>query len=177
MHIPPLSYQGIESLGGSHACDLEWAAGSGVLISSRSQPWDQPHTPQAEWRRALAPLGSPSGCCSFCPQPPCCSPGAVLVGTAVQREDPCWRDSELWHQTKASAWPRFRTCLGRTLGQPHCLILMGIACMDAWGPQPCRSFSRVLGQIGFLVTPRKALGQDKGLSRQGSTGPGLSLSL
>lgn len=62
------------------------------LRSSRSQPWGQPHAPQAEWRRALAPLGSPSGCCSFCP--PCCSPGAVLVGTAAQRDDPCWRDSE-----------------------------------------------------------------------------------
>lgn len=62
-----------------------------------------------------------------------------------------------WHQTKAGAWPRFRTCLGRTLGQPHCLILMGIACTEAWGPQPCRSFSHVLGQIEFLITPSKAL--------------------
>lgn len=94
-------------------------------------------------------------CCSFCPHPPCCSPGAVLVGTAVQRDDPCWSDSELWHQAKASAWPRLRTCLGRTLGQPRCLILMGIACTEAWGPQPCRSFSHVLGQIGFLVTTSK----------------------
>lgn len=54
---------------------------------------------------------------------------------------------------------------------------MGIACTDAWGPRPCRSFSHVLGQIRFLVTPSKALGQDKGLSRQGSTGLGLSLGL
>lgn len=89
VHVPPLLYQGIEGLGRSHACDLEWAAGSGVLISSRSQLWGQPHTPQAGWRRALAPLGSSSGCCSFCPHPPCSSPGAVLVGTAMQRDDPC----------------------------------------------------------------------------------------
>lgn len=80
-----------------------------------------------------------------------------------------------WHQTKAGAWPRFRTCLGRTLGQPHCLILMGIACTEAWGPQPCRSFSHVLGQIEFLITPSKALRQDEGLSRQGSSDPQLSL--
>lgn len=80
-----------------------------------------------------------------------------------------------WHQTKASAWPGLKTCLGRTLGQPRCLILMGIACTEAWGPPPCRSFSHVLGQIGFLVTPSRALGQDKGLRRQGSAGLGLFL--
>lgn len=74
---------------GQEPCDLEWAAWSGILISSSSQPWGQPHAPQAGWRRALAPpLGSSSGCCSFCSHPPCCSPGAVLVGTAVQRDDP-----------------------------------------------------------------------------------------
>lgn len=66
---------------GQEPCDLECAAWSGILISSSSQPWGQPHAPQAEWRRALAPLGNPSGCCSFCSHPPCCSPGAVLVGT------------------------------------------------------------------------------------------------
>lgn len=105
----------IEGLGRSHACDLEWAAGSGVLISSRSQLWGQPHTPQAGWRRALAPLGSSSGCCSFCPHPPCSSPGAVLVGTAMQRDDPCWRDSELWHQCLA---PDQGECLAQAQNVP-----------------------------------------------------------
>lgn len=161
-----MTWNGLLGLGSPYPADPNLGVKPTLLRQSGGEPWAAP-----------APLGSPSGCCSFCPRPPCCSPGAVLVGTAAQRDDPCWRDSELWHQTKASAWPRLRTCLGRTLGQPCCLILMGIACTGAWGPQPCRSFSPVLGQIGFLVTPSKALGQDKGLSRQGNTGPGLSLGL
>lgn len=46
---------------------------------------------------------------------------------------------------------------------------MGIACTEAWGPQPCRSFSQLLGQLGFLLTPSMALRWDEGLSGQGST--------
>lgn len=142
------------------AMPVTWNGLLGLGSSYPAHPNLGVHTPQARWGRALSPLGSPSGCCSFCPHPPCCSPGVVLVGAAVRRDDPYWRDSELWHQSLApgqgSAWPRLRTCLGRTLGQPCCLILMGIACTGAWRPQPCRSFSHVLGQIGFLVTPSKA---------------------
>jgi len=121
----------------------------------------------------LAPLDSPSRLCSSCPYPPCCSLRAVLW--ARQRREPLPARQALqcgtvtWHRAEVSAWPRLRTCLGRTPGQPRCLILMGPVYTKAWGPQPRRSFSQLLGQLGFLLAPSTALRWDEGLGEQGTT--------
>lgn len=118
-------------------------------------------------------MDSPSGCCSSCLYPSCCSLKPVqwiwqhreLIRTG--RTLQC--GTTAWHCAEVNTWPRLRTCLGRTLGQPRCLILMGSACPEAWGPWPCGSLSLLVGWIGFLLIPSAALGWDEGLRRQGNT--------
>ncbi|KAL2302901.1 hypothetical protein Nmel_010354 [Mimus melanotis] len=162
---------------GQELCDLEWPTWSGILISSSSQPWVS--TPWSSGRVEESPgsFGQPIWMLQLLLSPSLLLPRGCVGGHSSAEIQSLRWGTELWHQTKPSAWPRFRMCLGRTLGQRRCLILMGIACTEAWGPQPCISFSHVLGQIRFLISPSKALRQDKGLSRQGSSGPRLSLGL
>lgn len=159
----PETWNGLLDLQSSYPADPNLGVNPTLLRQGAGEPWLLLDAAAS----ALTLPAAPQGLCWWAQQLRETIPAGGTLSSGANA----------WHQTKASVWPRLRTCLGRTLGQPRCLILMGIACTEAWGPQPCRSFSHVLGQIGFLLTPSKALGQDKGLSRQESTGPGLSLGL
>lgn len=81
----------------SHACDLGWAGGSGVLMSSCSQPWGQPHTCLAGQRGAPGSFGQPIWMLQLLPLPSLLLPGSCAAGTAAQGADCRWRDSAVWH--------------------------------------------------------------------------------
>lgn len=96
-----VTWNGLLGLGSSYPADPNLGVNATILRHGGGEPC-------LLWAAHLE-------CCSFCPHPPCCSPGAVLVGTAVQRDDPCWSDSELWHQCLA---PGQGECLAEAQNVP-----------------------------------------------------------
>lgn len=78
-----------------------WAGGSGVLVSSCSQPWGQPHARPAGQRGAPASFGQPIWMLQLPPLPSLLLPEGCAVGMAAQGAGPCWGDSVVWHHCLA----------------------------------------------------------------------------
>lgn len=94
----------------SHAHNLGWAGGSGLLVSSCSQSWGQPHAHLAEQREARGSFGQPIWMLQLLPLPSLLLPKGCAVGMAAQGAGPCWTGSAVWHH-------RLAPCQGEHLAQ------------------------------------------------------------
>lgn len=70
-----------------------WAGGSGVVGSSCSQPWGQPHACPAGQRGAPASFAQPIWMLQLPPLPSLLLPEGCAMGMAAQGAGPCWGES------------------------------------------------------------------------------------